>query len=750
MARIDTLNHFLTDVADSIREKKGTSGQILASNFDTEIASISGGGEVTYPVAISYNFANQIAGNAKGTITLSTTDSSTNGNYKLYWANDNGIMENHSAINTMTLALSVGANAVYDKFNDVNMIPKYATKVVACKEGTYTVLGKFDIPSAKLFASGNYGEHSYSFGALADIHLPTTPDENPLAYATFETAGTDFASALLWFNNRENVSHTNIAGDITCTSIKGQCDTYKAIRDICSNAIPVRFALGNHDVGYNHYLADNVATYNNSDGKYFSKTVGDDVFAFVSVYANSKTADLFPIEELIWLEDLLEINRNKRVFVFTHVPPHYQLCAGFSNPDGIYDYDIWGKGSSKRADRGYIEQIMARYKNSIWFFGHTHIAYYMQERNTNCNYYRWNTTGARMFHVSSCSVPRDASLADQRTELEGKSEGYVVDVYPNTILVRGREFADNFYIGLAQYIVDTTIESISARLSPIVPRETPKVLESISVQLLNPTVEQHTTYTPNAIVTAHYDDASTEDVTASASFGTIDTSTAGNKTLTVSYTEDGVTKTATATVTVTAEPVQKVLSSISATKTKVNYEVGENFDVSDVVVRAFYSNSTSEVVTSSATIGTVDTSTAGSKTLNISYTEDGVTKTDTITITVSEPAPPALWTWIDGMKLDSQTGAEIPNQSGYGSSTPFDWSGGSTATFTLKEGVGSATIAVYCYDNSNNFLGTAVSRAGKGSKVANFPEGTTKLRIRGGTTGAVPLDYFTPDNITLE
>lgn len=44
MARVDTLTNFLTDVADAIREKKGTTGTIQASSFDTEIASITGGG----------------------------------------------------------------------------------------------------------------------------------------------------------------------------------------------------------------------------------------------------------------------------------------------------------------------------------------------------------------------------------------------------------------------------------------------------------------------------------------------------------------------------------------------------------------------------------------------------------------------------------------------------------------------------------------------------------------------------------
>ena len=46
MARTDTLGNFLTDVADAIREKKGTTDAILASNFDTEIASIESGVDI--------------------------------------------------------------------------------------------------------------------------------------------------------------------------------------------------------------------------------------------------------------------------------------------------------------------------------------------------------------------------------------------------------------------------------------------------------------------------------------------------------------------------------------------------------------------------------------------------------------------------------------------------------------------------------------------------------------------------------
>ena len=44
MARTDNLNHFLTDVADAIRFRAGTSGSIAAADFDTEIENIPSSG----------------------------------------------------------------------------------------------------------------------------------------------------------------------------------------------------------------------------------------------------------------------------------------------------------------------------------------------------------------------------------------------------------------------------------------------------------------------------------------------------------------------------------------------------------------------------------------------------------------------------------------------------------------------------------------------------------------------------------
>ena len=45
MARTDTLGNFLTDVAEAIRTKEGTTETIPASEFDTRISNLSGGGK---------------------------------------------------------------------------------------------------------------------------------------------------------------------------------------------------------------------------------------------------------------------------------------------------------------------------------------------------------------------------------------------------------------------------------------------------------------------------------------------------------------------------------------------------------------------------------------------------------------------------------------------------------------------------------------------------------------------------------
>jgi len=81
----------------------------------------------------------------------------------------------------------------------------------------------------------------------------------------------------------------------------------------------------------------------------------------------------------------------------------------------------------------------------------------------------------------------------------------------------------------------------------------------------------------------------------------------------------------------------KTLSDIEVDSlpTKTTYLIGESFDNAGLVVKANYSDGTSKTVTD-YTLDGFDSTTEGTKTVTVSYTEGGVTKTCTFDVTVNE------------------------------------------------------------------------------------------------------------------
>ena len=129
-------------------------------------------------------------------------------------------------------------------------------------------------------------------------------------------------------------------------------------------------------------------------------------------------------------------------------------------------------------------------------------------------------------------------------------------------------------------------------------------------------------------VTAYYTDK-TEKVVTDFTVSDLDSSTMGNKIITISYTEDGVTETYLLAVKVVAvNPIRLV-----ATYSGGSIEIGTQPDKSKLTVTVHYNNGESKAVTNYAS-GTVDSSSTGQKNWEISYTEDGVTVSTTVKITV--------------------------------------------------------------------------------------------------------------------
>lgn len=131
-----------------------------------------------------------------------------------------------------------------------------------------------------------------------------------------------------------------------------------------------------------------------------------------------------------------------------------------------------------------------------------------------------------------------------------------------------------------------------------------------------------------ATLTADLTSETTEVVTGSCTFSPANgsvLSSIGSQTVTVSYTDDGVTKTTNFSVT-----VAHAASGISVTSlpTKTNYTEGDTLDLSGIGVTLTYSDGTTEDVTSSCTFSPANgstLSTSGTKTVTVSY--DGMTTT---------------------------------------------------------------------------------------------------------------------------
>ena len=150
-------------------------------------------------------------------------------------------------------------------------------------------------------------------------------------------------------------------------------------------------------------------------------------------------------------------------------------------------------------------------------------------------------------------------------------------------------------------------------------------LSSITISGYTSSFIEGDTFSFGGTVTAHYSDNSSADVTNQASFSGYDLTSIGNQTITVSY--GG--KTTTYSITVS----KGTLSSIAVSGCTTTYSKGAVFSF-DGICTATFGNGYQKNVTPSS-VSSPDMSAAGSKTITVSYTYNGVTKTTSYTITVT-------------------------------------------------------------------------------------------------------------------
>jgi predicted phosphodiesterase len=336
----------------------------------------------------------------------------------------------------------------YSHFISQNIAPKDATKIAVYDKSGNKI---YDMPLNKLAQPTE--DKLYSFGLISDIHLWKTMSS---------WNGNDkFDNALDYFE-KENCIMCLHCGDFTQTGLYDEGDKntlvpsqFEKYKEICDkHSIPVYGLCGNHE-SYMNPITKNITElkyYTNID-LYYTVTQNNDIFIFLSQPDyNSVMSD----EALQWLYETLEENRNKRCFVFVH--PYMEEDSG--DPLDLREnsiFEMWGTAKTT-----IFKNILKHYKNTILFHGHSHMKFEHQAVDINANYTERN--GFKSVNASSAGKPRNIDTTSTNTTPDDNdgSQGYIVDVYDNFVILNGINLITHEPVPLGTYKIDTTIKQIDA------------------------------------------------------------------------------------------------------------------------------------------------------------------------------------------------------------------------------------------------------------------------------------------------
>jgi hypothetical protein len=206
---------------------------------------------------------------------------------------------------------------------------------------------------------------------------------------------------------------------------------------------PVYAIPGNHEAWL--YVSNGYLENYTGKPMYYSFEHQGDLFVMMGTASGDETK-LFATGQLDWFESLLNANASrKRIFVFQHI------LAAETSGDVLNVYPYLKVNTS--ADSVRFKSILGAHPNVIWFHGHSHMKFYLQQYGDTANYD--TALGCHSVHIPSIAVPRDATVTGSMNTIYADSEGYVVDVYEDGIHLRGRDFVRNEFLPIASYWIDT-------------------------------------------------------------------------------------------------------------------------------------------------------------------------------------------------------------------------------------------------------------------------------------------------------
>ena len=196
----------------------------------------------------------------------------------------------------------------------------------------------------------------------------------------------------------------------------------------------------------------------------------------------------------------------------------------------------------------------------------------------------------------------------------------------------------------------------------------------------------------------------------------------GTNSITISYTEDGVTKTATATISTVSVKIPTSLSNITYSGVKT---VGSTISGSSFSYTVHYNDNTTSDKTSTVTVSPSTIQSVGNNSVTISYTENGTTVTGTVTI-IGEAVPSAYPTAISNITYTGvKTVGSTINTAAFSYTVTYSDNTSSVKTSTVSvspatiQSTSSDTYAVSYTENGTTVTGN-ISITGEAVVVVNL------------------------------
>lgn len=367
--------------------------------------------------------------------------------YTLKFEDNSGVLDSFDNVGIINAKTLSNNKTIYENKDLINYnIAPYSATKIGVYDTSNTKVGEIPLEGFK----PNYGERLYRFGLLADVH--NNGGEGSGSENQYAESREDLERALKFFNDKESVWATCIAGDLTDTGAEDQLQIYKTNVDTNSPNTPVYVCAGNHDCRSN--VSDEIWEQYTGNKRCFEITKGTDHFIFFGMSKESMGSSGSPYtqENIDWLKNTLDKYRNERCFIFMHL--FFPDRSG--NLKRLYREQNWLGGNQLVQ----IQALSDHYRNTVWFSGHSHWKWSSQMYEQKANVWKSDTSGWCV-HVPSCAVPKFIANANAGTTVDPlASEGAIVDVYDNYIDIRAMDLKNGKYLPIGHYRLDTTLVSV--------------------------------------------------------------------------------------------------------------------------------------------------------------------------------------------------------------------------------------------------------------------------------------------------